>query len=392
MKTIDWTRIVQQNGQLHPKRVQDIEVLYTGLHGQMVQRFRLDDGDSYIYKPLPPGTDRFREIAAYMQVIPLLSELVHPPCYPALIAYGAPDDQLQVFQQSLGSIQEYTLRTHLHRANDTEPHHLEAIVHPACWMIVEDIGTLDHQHRSEVLEQVTQQMAVWHEIDQQQLEPLSQTAQKPPLDIAAASLLARWDGVEEIVTAIMSAHVSDGSISSVAQLLSKLQVAIGSDVPRITEQLPVLLHGDLHAGNYGMNPQGKLIVLDWEHSHAGSRFWDLYHLVDLSHPLFPREMNSELRHRLLQQYWLATQLNRETTAARTGNMQELSAHYTDFASFEQDYLFYAIMYSIWMLLLIRNDLLQEPPIWPHALLLAQQYETEQHLGQCLVAWYGSSFI
>ncbi len=411
MNTIDWTEIVQYNGQLHPKWVRDVEVLYTGLHGQRVQRFRLGNGHRYIYKPLPPGTDRFREIAAYMQVMPLLSELLHPPRYPALIAYGAPHEQLQAFRQSLGQLTEYELPHFPNRANDIQHHHPEPIVHPACWIIVEDIGTLDHRHQPEVLEQVIDQMAVWHGIDRQQVEGLPQSGQKPPLDVAASSLLSRWDSVEEMVIDIMSpdpstrlvnanthqvdiaandSHAPLVPIASMPRLVSTLRTAIGSDVPRITAQSPVLLHGDLHAGNYGMNPQGKLIVLDWEHSHAGSLFWDLYHLLDLSHPLFPRAMSSELRHRLLERYWLARQSSSKAEATEIKYIRSITADYTEFAQFEKDYLFYAIIYSIWMLLLIRNDLLQEPPIWPHALLLAQQYETEQHVVQCLVAWYHAS--
>ncbi|WP_322924427.1 phosphotransferase family protein [Paenibacillus campi] len=378
---LDWAQLVHSDGQLNRERVTHIEIIYTGLHGQSVQRFRLKDGQSYIYKPLPPGDKRFREIKAYVQIMPLLAELVHAPTYPALIAYGAPAEQLAYWRESSPSF--------------AEP--IASFVHPACWMIAEDSGVLDHQHSSAVLEQVIEQMACWHTVGEHDLIALPQSGQKPPLHKAAASLFQRWEQVQAVIQEVVApaqAFVkrSDGLFASrtaplfplSAQLLSALYSDLRAATERIGAQRSVLLHGDLHAGNYGINPHGTMIVLDWEHSHAGSLFWDVYHLLDLSHPLFPRLMTAELRHRLLERYWIAS--STAITAASWQRHAVVLAEYADFAGFKKDYVLYTILYSLWMLLLIRSDLRQQPPIWPHALLLAQQYETQQHLGQCLVAW------
>ena len=61
----------------------------------------------------------------------------------------------------------------------------------------------------------------------------------------------------------------------------------------------VLSHGDLHLGNYAA-VNGQVKVLDWEHAHLNSRYWDLYHVIDLSHPIFPKEMTTNIRERLLE--------------------------------------------------------------------------------------------
>ncbi len=383
----DWTQIVQSDGQLNRQLAQHVEILYTGLHGLSVQRFWLEDGHSYIYKPLPPGEERFREIRAYLQVMPLLTQLAPAPVYPALIAYAAPVDELERLQQSLSN------------GGWLEP--TEPLIHTVCWMIVEDIGVVEHQHSPAVLEQMVDQMAGWHRVEPQYLASLPQTGQKPPLSQAASSLLERWQQVETIMQTLLtsmddaeaslaSSQHSDSTALPWSELAKSLLSALQSDIQhvmkRIAAQPAVLLHGDLHAGNYGWNPQGKLIILDWEHSHAGSLFWDLYHLIDLSHPLFPREMTDKLRHQLVERYWNAG--SEVTTApAHSPHQRAALADYRNLAAFEYDYLLYAMIYSIWMLLLIQSDLQQQPPIWPHALLLAQQYETKQHLQQCLKAWW-----
>ncbi len=384
---LDWTELVLPDGQLNRELATHIEILYTGLHGQSVQRFWLQDGKSYIYKPLPPGEERFREVQAYIQMMPLLAKLAQPPVYPALIAYAAPAEQLKILRESISATV----------SGLKEP--VVALVHPACWMIAEDIGVLEHQHSAAVLEQVIDQMAVWHTVDEQHLAPLPQTGQKPPLPTAAASLFERWEQVETVVQEIASLKYpsvdrSEESFESDMerstqfsdQLLSALQSDIREATGHISAQPAVLLHGDLHAGNYGINPQGTIIILDWEHSHAGSLFWDLYHLIDLSHPLFPREMTMELRHRLLERYWVASTTGRSATTVSPQRHVVALREYDTLVELERDYLLYAIVYSIWMLLLIQNDLLQQPPIWPHALLLAQQFETQQHAKQCLAAW------
>ncbi|MFD1887224.1 phosphotransferase family protein [Paenibacillus wenxiniae] len=384
---LDWTQLVRPNGQLNREMTSHIEILYTGLHGQSVQRFRLKDGNRYIYKPLPPGDDRFREIQAYLQVMPLLSELAQPPAYPALIAYAAPAEQLDILHESMlasvAAVEESMV----------------VLSHPVGWIVTEDIGVLEHRHSSAVLEQVIDQMAGWHTVAAHHLTRLPQTGQKPPLPIASSSLLERWEQVQAVMQEIAlsihasAAHANDTFPSCCEplphvseQLLLALQHHIYEATERIAAQPSVLLHGDLHAGNYGVNPQGTMIILDWEHSHAGSLFWDLYHLIDLSHPLFPREMTAELRHSLLKRYWVASGSGKAIAATHSQRYPVVLRAYNTFAEFEKDYLLYAIIYSIWMLLLIQNDLRQQPPIWPHALLLAQQAETQQHMEQCLAVW------
>ncbi|MEW4371932.1 phosphotransferase [Paenibacillus kandeliae] len=388
MNMVDWTSLVGRDGQLNPQLAVHIEIVYTGLHGHSVQRFWLEDGSSYIYKPLPQGEHTFREIRAYLQVMPLLETLSTSPQYPQLLVCAAPaEEQAKLHQWATNA------------ENDTAgmPQY---IIHPSCWIVMEDIGVLNHVHADEQLLQIVEQMAYWHRVDVGHLIAFPQVGQKPPLSDVAASILSRWQQAQQILLQLPAIRSSQGfdlfdthatepdSQQVTDQWLPILQHDIAEMVQCLASQSPVLLHGDLHAGNYGVNPQGQLILLDWEHSHLGSRFWDLYHLIDLSHPLFPRVMNAALRHSLLERYWLTERALRASSESseREQDSMGLAQQYMSFASFEHDYLVYAIVYSLWMLLLIQNDLLHEPPIWPRAQLLAQQTETEQHLKQCVERW------
>ncbi|WP_411348314.1 phosphotransferase family protein [Paenibacillus sp. WLX2291] len=389
MKSVDWTQLVQHDGQLDPQLAIHSEVIYTGLHGHSVQRFWLEDGSSYIYKPLPQGEDSFREIRAYVQVLPLLESLPMPPRYPQLLVCAAPaEEQAGIHQWIANAEHEASLTTSF-------------IVHPLRWIVMEDIGVLNHVHSDKQLLQIVEQMVCWHRVDVSRLTPFPQVGQKPPLPDIASSVISRWQQAEEILLqlpALCRVSSWNASATDVTEIddirqqpdiwLRWLQQDIAETVQRLSSQRAVLLHGDLHAGNYGVNPQGQLMVLDWEHSHIGSLFWDVYHLLDLSHPLFPRSMTPSLRHSLLEHYWFTDLALNESDrpVAPDRGAAGLTSEYVSFAKFEQDYLVYAIVYSIWMLLLIQKDLLQEPPIWPRAQLLAQQMETTEHLEQCIHRW------
>lgn len=391
MKSLDWTQLVRHDGQLDPQLVIHSEVIYTGLHRHSVQRFWLEDGGSYIYKPLPQGEDSFREIRAYVQVMPLLASLPMPPRYPQLLVCAAPAEEQAGIHQWIDNAE--------HEASLSLT--TSFIVHPLRWIVMEDIGVLNHVHSDKQLLQIVEQMACWHRVDVSRLTPFPQVGQKPPLPDIASSVISRWQQAKEILLqlpTLCGASSWNASATHVTEVddirqqpdiwLRWLQQDIAETVQRLSSQPAVLLHGDLHAGNYGVNPQEQLMVLDWEHSHIGSLFWDVYHLLDLSHPLFPRSMTPSLRHSLLEHYWFTDLALNESDPifALDREVAGLTSEYVSFAKFEQDYLIYAIVYSIWMLLLIQKDLLQEPPIWPRAQLLAQQTETTEHLEQCIHRW------
>ena len=109
----------------------------------------------------------------------------------------------------------------------------------------------------------------------------------------------------------------------------------------------VLSHGDLHLGNYGIS-QNKLVILDWEYAHLNTRFWDLYHLIDLSHPLHPKTVTSELRNKILSEYY---------DQASTYGIE------TNRASFKNEYYLFSATFSLWMIMLIEGDLKRKDDRW-----------------------------
>lgn len=363
-----WTSIITSQGQLHRQWTDNIEVLYTGLHGLSVQRFRLkENGQSYIYKPFATETDVMRELRVYRQIMPWLPEV-----YPQLIAYSA------------GTITETPGIDRVQASMHTSIQPSPGSTHSGCWLILEDIGELNHRHTEQVLLEMAELIAQWHRIPLANIAELPVQGQKPPLSIVREEVLQHWEQAIQL----LFRSVQESSISSAGkgsnqsrsyvpdqQQLNRLQIDLRHFQP---DTASVLSHGDLHAGNYGMNPQGRLIVLDWEHAHAALPYWDLYHLLDMSHPLFPRRMNRTLRRLVLQRY---VQSNCQQSDPGKGCS-------LDSGEFYRDYYRFAILYSLWMLLLIERDLQQPKALWPHSQLLAQRRETIEHLLQCIEEWSG----
>jgi thiamine kinase-like enzyme len=121
----------------------------------------------------------------------------------------------------------------------------------------------------------------------------------------------------------------------------------------------VFSHGDLHLGNYSLRGE-RVVVLDWEHAHLNLRYWDLYHLLDLSHPLFPKNVTPGLREKALDTYLSAVEQTGKSLEPKT---------------FKKNYYTFSSIFSLWMLLLIEKDLRNPPEKWPKETLLAQWKET-----------------
>ena len=126
--------------------------------------------------------------------------------------------------------------------------------------------------------------------------------------------------------------------------------------------------GDLHLGIYAL-VNGEVKVLDWEHAHLNYPYWDLCHVIDLSHPLFPKTMTSSVRERLLDVYL--------EESARLGRTYEPVA-------FKANYRGFSALFSLWMLRLIASDLSQgEDGPWPREALRQQRDEAAESLRQCV---------
>jgi hypothetical protein len=125
----------------------------------------------------------------------------------------------------------------------------------------------------------------------------------------------------------------------------------------------VVSHGDLHIGNVAWSG-GELAILDWEHVHLNSVYWDLYSLLDMTHPDFRRRTSGIFRYRMLREY---------------ADMRQSERWEPD--AFFAEYDIFASIYSAWLLLLIDQDL--QNGIWNRGRLLLQQAETRDVLLGCL---------
>jgi len=309
-------RWVTPAGTLNEQYITSRERLYKGMNGKYVERFTVHTGESYIFKPLTNPAQHGREQWMSRHVLSVL-----PPIYPALIA--ASDREINAEQS---------------------------------WIIYEDLGELVHDSREETMLAAAVHMAEWHTLSVADWTELPRVGQKPPIRDMLNDLL--------------------GQKESTADLLSKLEISLSpSDWNNIAalihtaeEELPrVLCHGDLHPGNMA-DVNGRLVIIDWEHAHLNTALWDVYHLVDLSHPLFPRTVTPELRERIIDVY-----------------LDGLERHsvQVERVSFKRWYSAYAIVFSLWMLRLIDGDLRSADCVWPEEQLQNQWHETAMTLKQCM---------
>ena len=127
----------------------------------------------------------------------------------------------------------------------------------------------------------------------------------------------------------------------------------------------MISHGDYHQGNV-CRREDEFIILDWEFVHHNSVYWDLYCLLDMSHPDFPKKISSTTRLAALHAY-----VNRRASFGWEANSDTFVANYHR----------YAIVHSLWMLGLIENDL--QKGQWEVAKLRRAQQETIHSLVACL---------
>ncbi|MNS27551.1 Phosphotransferase enzyme family protein [compost metagenome] len=312
--------MVTPDGRLDDHHIYAREALYKGMNGRFVERFYVAQQQSYIFKPVTHEGQAGRESWVYEHILPLF-----PDVYPKMLARSYSSDETS-------------------------------------WAIFEDLGKLNHAFESDTILKVTKAMAWWHAIPKDQLPVETPvTGHKPRIELAAAEITQQE---EEAASLLAELHIP---ASAAARLLAAIRelVAMGERSPYAAS--PVLTHGDLHLGNYAMAGH-KLYILDWEHTHLNTIHWDLYHLLDMSHPLFPKQITSSIRERVLNVY-----------AAESAN----NGRILDRDLLGEEYAFFAAVYSVWMLLLIRRDLGQKEAIWPAEQLRVQWRETADSLMHCM---------
>ncbi|MCL6573218.1 MAG: aminoglycoside phosphotransferase family protein [Bacillus sp. (in: Bacteria)] len=308
------TTIVLANGTLNDQLILKKETLYKGMNGRFVERFYLTPTKSYIFKPLTNNGQLGKEAWIHEHVLPLF-----PPIFPKIIAYKISD-------------------------------------HPDLnWMILEDLGTLSHEFNEESILDVIKWVAWWHSLPLEKLANIPITGLKPQIEEIVLDIRLMKD---EFMALVPGLNVEEKIIEHIYKLLDRNE---------FSNKL-VLSHGDLHSGNFAAVEKG-IVVLDWEHAHLNLAYWDLYHLIDMSHPLFPKKMTSQFRQRVLENYLeqVVVEVERDV--------------------FIKEYYLFSAVFSIWMILLIQKDLKVNDGNWSKNQLENQLKETVSSLMQCSYSLY-----
>lgn len=300
------------DGGLEESRIAERETLYEGLDGQRVERIRTVQGESLILKSAPNDGRAEREKWVYASVLPALPDL-----YPRMIASS------------------------------------DSSVQGNAWTLFEDLGPLDHAFREEKAAALIDRVAQWHSLPRVAGAEERLQGPKPRIERMASDVAEAWERGELALQA-----GGDGEMFPLVRSVIEAAVRNKGRWESDTEA-DVFSHGDLHSGNYAM-AGGAIRVLDWEHAHWNSRFWDLYHIIDLSHPLFPKRVDDPARLRLLRRY-----ADRAASCGAALNEGE----------FIREYRLFAAVFSLWMHRLIERDLAGGGGPWPEAELRSQRLET-----------------
>lgn len=291
------------------------ELLYRGLNGREVYRVYVNDKESYILKPF---SSRSQEVWVYEHILPAF-----PPIYPRLIDYST---------SSLSDSNEEG------------------------WLLFEDLGQLQHQYEEAQAQEVVCLMAWWHTLPSEEWQQAALTGQKPTYSDMLRDLLRCKSEVLSLAT----------SNNIDCTLILELFDRVGEE--KLSDEL-VISHGDLHVGNYCFAHE-QLFILDWEHVHLSHRYWDLYHLIDLSHPLYPKSHIPGWRTSLLDLYLKETmQFDPKLEPRR----------------FLYEYNLFASVFSLWLLRLIEADRMNNNSPWSDDQLLMQAIETTNSFNQTVKA-------
>ncbi|MBY0121442.1 aminoglycoside phosphotransferase family protein [Bacillus sp. S/N-304-OC-R1] len=305
-----FTSVVWPNGTLNQKAIYRKEEIYQGMNGRFVERFFMNSRESYIFKPLTNSSQIGKEVWIHNH---LLAKL--PPIFPKIMAY---------------SIDEHTDNN---------------------WIIFEDLGKISHRFNEDIAYKVIDLMANWHSIPVENFmsEPLK--GPKPFIEEMVQHLFILKQKLQDIS---VQYGIAEKMLDTIFSMLENHRFS----------NKKVLSHGDLHQGNYGQTGK-RVVIIDWEHAHINSPYWDLYHFLDISHPDFPKGMNKGLRNLLLEHYFIKTNLPQEEKF-----------------SFKQEYFLFSSAFSLWMMLLIQGDLERNASKWPKTQLIGQMSETITNLIQC----------
>jgi len=307
--------LVTSDGLLDKTKVTKWETIYKGMNGKRVERFyiRTEQGvASYIFKPLNNRESVGREAWVHQNLLQHLPRIK----VPKLLASASHQDPNRY------------------------------------WAVFEDLGPLEHQLSDHEVVQAAALIPCWHQLPLS-LIPRSLKGNKPLYRDILRHVQQNWEHAE---TLLLRLDMPSKWLNLLRQTVFGTKQTVRAET--------VVSHGDFHRGNIAV-AGGELVVLDWEHAHRNSPFWDLYHLLDLTHPVFRRQTSDALRQSALNAY----------LASRRGLGWE------ETPDFIRSYYEYAAVHSVWMLLLIQDDLKRD--VWEQSGLRKAQAETYASLEDCI---------
>lgn len=212
------------------------------------------------------------------------------------------------------------------------------------WMVFEDLGELEHNFSGEMMLKTSEFIPYWHLL---------------PTSLLPEEFEGHSPRINEIQSFILSKDVQVRQIFKTLGFLDDHITYFYEDILR-QDQLEletVISHGDLYPLNIA-EVNHTIFIFDWEYVHTNSVFWDLYSLMDITSPQYKRlVITQESRLAILDRYISV----RENLQSPTHS------------NFIDNYHKYSALYSVWLLLLIEEDIAQER--FEKSALLRQYKET-----------------
>ncbi|MDR6549197.1 phosphotransferase [Paenibacillus qinlingensis] len=197
------------------------------------------------------------------------------------------------------------------------------------WMVFEDLGELEHSFRADMLIKTSELMPYWHRLPTSLL-PQAFEGHSPKLTEIQRFIQVKGEQIKQLW--LRHGFQDEHMTYFLAVILPYEHL----------ESETVISHGDLYPLNL-TEVNNQSYILDWEYIHINSVFWDLYNLMDITSPQYSRlVIQQESRLDILERYM----------AVRS------RLHFPTKEGFIRDYHSFSALYSMWLLLLIEDDIAQ----------------------------------
>ncbi|QGQ96093.1 glycosyltransferase [Paenibacillus psychroresistens] len=231
---------------------------------------------------------------------------------------------------------------------------------PDCyWIILEDLGVLNHTLNNELIMNGTRAAAEWHQISAAEIS-LPYGGHSPLIGEVLEQIKISTKTWESI---LIDAGYSAQRIEMLKQLVLEEEGTLFT--------VNVLSHGDYYPLNLALRGE-ELVIIDWEYVQINSVYWDLYNLLDITSPRYRRPAQTrQVRKEALNAY-----LEERQKQPTFENLPK--------DDFIEGYMRYAIYYSLWILTLVEQDIINGR--FDEKNLRSQRDETLNVIFQCSSHW------